>query len=200
MSHGSILVAHMLPTMLLLALLTLGCLGGAAASDLRVYGKPICNEKTPLSSKDGRHTVRKQPHLQTSNGIRRSLDLETLNIHVTPTSSKISLPTMIKLYPPTAKPLHLHANLPMRFGRESDASNDRSPKSTPNLPQRFGRSWEVIRMRAECPDVGEASSPTLPQSFGRNSLYRSLFWTLANTRPLNVDWQWPREFDLPENL
>ncbi|XP_029918830.1 pro-FMRFamide-related neuropeptide VF [Myripristis murdjan] len=162
------------------ALLMLGHHDRIAAFDLQVYGKSIRN--------DSRHTVRRQPHQQTSNGIRRSLDFENFNIHVAPTSSKISLPTMVRLYPPTAKPLHMHANLPLRFGREYDSDDDRLPKSSPNLPQRFGRSWEVIRMCAECPDVEESSLPTLPQRFGRSSLSWSLFRTLASDWPLNTDW------------
>uniref|UniRef100_A0A668A848 Uncharacterized protein n=1 Tax=Myripristis murdjan TaxID=586833 RepID=A0A668A848_9TELE len=137
----------------------------------------------------------------TSNGIRRSLDFENFNIHVAPTSSKISLPTMVRLYPPTAKPLHMHANLPLRFGREYDSDDDRLPKSSPNLPQRFGRSWEVIRMCAECPDVEESSLPTLPQRFGRSSLSWSLFRTLASDWPLNTDWySSSEENDMHENL
>ncbi|XP_040909757.1 pro-FMRFamide-related neuropeptide VF [Toxotes jaculatrix] len=185
----------MLTTMFLSVLLMLGGLGGAAASDLQVYGKSIHKDKTLLSSQDGRHTARKQPHQQTKGEIRRSLDLESFNVHVTPTTSKISLPTIIKLYPPVAKPLHLHANMPMRFGRESDPSDDRAPNSNPNMPQRFGRSWEVIQMCAECPRVREAPDPVLPQRFGRNSLYWSLLGTLNNEELLNTGLHWAEDFD-----
>uniref|UniRef100_A0A4W6EJF9 Uncharacterized protein n=1 Tax=Lates calcarifer TaxID=8187 RepID=A0A4W6EJF9_LATCA len=104
---------------------------------------------------------------------RRSLDLESFNMHVTPTASKISLPSIIRLYPPTAKPLHMHANMPMRFGRESHPGDDK-----------------VIRMCAECPDVHEARNPELPQRFGRNSLYWRLLRTLANEQL-----HWTEDFD-----
>lgn len=125
---------------------------------------------------------------QTKSGIRRSLDLESFNVHVTPTTSKISLPTIIKLYPPTVKPLHLHANMPMRFGRESNPDDDRSPSSIPNMPQRFGRSWEVIQMCTEC--LGDRETLKLPQKLGRNSLYWSLLRTLANAQLLNTGLHW----------
>ncbi|GLD57876.1 uncharacterized protein AKAME5_001004300 [Lates japonicus] len=169
----------MLTTVFLSALLMLGGVRGAAASDLQVYGQSIHSDKTLVSREDGRHTVRRQTHQQTNEN-RRSLDLESFNMHVTPTAGKISLPSIIRLYPPTAKPLHMHANMPMRFGRESHPGDDKVPNSTPNMPQRFGRSWEVIRMCAECPYVHEARNPELPQRFGRNSLYWRLLRTLAN--------------------
>ncbi|KAM7384044.1 hypothetical protein PAMA_011408 [Pampus argenteus] len=174
----------MLTTILLLALLMLGGLGGATVSDIQVFGKSIHSDRTLLSSNDGRHTVRKQPHQQTKSEYRRSLDLESFNMHVSPTTSKISLPTIIKLYPPTDKPLHMHANMPMRFGRESDPSDDKSPNAPPNMPQRFGRSWEVIRMCAECPDAREAPCPALLQRFGR-SPYWCLLRTLYNAQLLH---------------
>lgn len=52
---------NMLTTVFLSALLMLE---GAAAADLQVYRKSIHGDKTLLSSDDGRHTVRKQPHQQ----------------------------------------------------------------------------------------------------------------------------------------
>ncbi|XP_053190526.1 pro-FMRFamide-related neuropeptide VF [Scomber japonicus] len=185
----------MLTAILLSVLLMLGRLGGAVVSDPQVYGKSIHSDKTLPSSNDGRHTVRKQPHQQTRSELRRSLDPNSFNIQVNPTTSRISLPTIIKLYQPTPKPLHLHANMPMRFGRDSDPADDRSPNSTPNLPQRFGRSWEVIHMCADCPDVQEASRPVLSQRFGRNSLYLSLLRTLANTQSLKPGLLWEEDFD-----
>lgn len=128
--------------------------------------------------------------LQAKSEIRRSLDLESFNVHVTPTSSKLNLPTIIRLYPPTATPLHMHANMPMRFGRDSNPGEDRSPNSNPNMPQRFGRSWEVIQMCAECPGVQEAPNPVQPQRFGRKRLYWSLLRTLANAHLLNSGLHW----------
>ncbi|XP_027143314.1 pro-FMRFamide-related neuropeptide VF [Larimichthys crocea] len=184
----------MLTMLVLSTLLMLGGLGGAAASDLQVYGKASYSDRTFLSSNDGRHVAKKQPHQQTKSGIRRSLDLESFNVHVTPTTSKISLPTIIKLYPPTVKPLHLHANMPMRFGRESNPDDDRSPSSIPNMPQRFGRSWEVIQMCTEC--LGDRETLKLPQKLGRNSLYWSLLRTLANAQLLNTGLHWAEDFGL----
>uniref|UniRef100_A0A8C6T573 Uncharacterized protein n=1 Tax=Neogobius melanostomus TaxID=47308 RepID=A0A8C6T573_9GOBI len=67
------------------------------------------------------------------NSHHRSLDLEAFNIHVAPTTSEINLPTIIRLYPPTAKPLQLSGNMPLRFGR------DDGPSSNNHLPLRFGR-------------------------------------------------------------
>ncbi|XP_070778332.1 pro-FMRFamide-related neuropeptide VF [Enoplosus armatus] len=185
----------MLTMVFLSTLLLLGGLGGAAASDLQVYGKSIHSDKTLLNSDDGRHTVRKQPQQQTKSAIRRSLDLDSFNIHVTPTASKISLPTIIKLYPPTAKPLHQHSNMPMRFGRESSPGDDRSPNSNPNMPQRFGRTLEENKMCAECPGVPEAPNPVLPQRFGRNNPYWSLLKTLATVQLLNTGLHWAEDFD-----
>ncbi|XP_072226213.1 pro-FMRFamide-related neuropeptide VF [Leuresthes tenuis] len=189
----------MLTTVVLSALLMLGGLGGAAASDLHAFGKSMHSDNALQSSKDGRHTVRKQTHQQAKSGIRRSLDLENFNIHVTPTTSKISLPTIIKLYPPTAKPLHMHANMPMRFGRESSPSDERVPNSSPNMPQRFGRSWKVIRMCAECREVREAPSPVLPQRFGRNAPFWSLLRTLASEQLLNAGLHWTEDVDNPSS-
>ncbi|XP_041811878.1 pro-FMRFamide-related neuropeptide VF [Chelmon rostratus] len=182
----------MLTALFLSTLLMLGGLGGAAASDLQVYGKSVHSDNT-LSRGDGGRTARKQPHLQTKGEIRRSLDLGSFNVQVTPTTSKISQPAIVKLYPPTAKPLHLHANMPMRFGRENNPGDDRSPNSTPNMPQRFGRSWEIIQMCAECPGAREAA--VSPQRFGRNSLFWSLLKTLANAQLLNTGLHWAEDFD-----
>ncbi|XP_031710169.1 pro-FMRFamide-related neuropeptide VF [Anarrhichthys ocellatus] len=183
----------MLTAVFLLALLMLGGLGGAAASHLQVYGKSINSDKTLMSSNDGGHTVKKQPHQQSE--IRRSLDLESYNVLVTPRTNKISLPSIIKLYPPTAKPLHLHGNMPMRFGRESVPGDDKSPNSPPNMPQRFGRSWGAIQLFTEGPNVREAQNPVLPQRFGRSSPYRRLLRTLVNEKLLNTGLHWAKDFD-----
>ncbi|XP_013866639.1 pro-FMRFamide-related neuropeptide VF [Austrofundulus limnaeus] len=178
----------MLTTVIMLALLMLGGLRGAAASDFHVFGKSIHDDETLQSSSSDRILLRKQPRQQMTSGIRRSLDLESFKLHVTPATSKISLPTIIKLYPPTAKPLHMHANMPLRFGR--DSSDDRAPNSSPNMPQRFGRSWELLQMCGECRDVREAPSPVLPQRFGRNVPYWSLLRTLASEHLLNTGLSW----------
>ncbi|XP_034748418.1 pro-FMRFamide-related neuropeptide VF [Etheostoma cragini] len=177
------------------ALLMLVGLGGAAASDLHVYGKSIHSDKTFLSVNDGRRTLNQQPHHQTNSEIRRSLDLKSLNAHVTPTTSKISLSNFIKLHQLPAKPGRLHANMPMRFGREIIPDNDKDPDLTPIMPQRFGRSWEVIRMCAECPDGRAALNPVWPQRFGSSGPYWSLLRTLANAPLVNNGNHWPDIFD-----
>ncbi|XP_035039635.1 pro-FMRFamide-related neuropeptide VF [Hippoglossus stenolepis] len=175
----------MLTIVFLTALLMLGCLGGAAASDL--YRKSIHSDKTMLGGEDGRHTVRRQPHQQTKGEIRKSLDLESFHMRVTPATSKISLPTIIKLHPPAAKPVHMHANMPLRFGRQIDPDDDKAPNS-PNMPQRFGRSRG--QMCTKCPPVDLAPNPGLPQRFGRRSLYWSLFKTLATEQLLKTGLHW----------
>lgn len=106
--------------------------------------------------------------LQVKSKSHRSLDLESFKIQVTPTTSKVSLPTIVRLFSPTVRPLHKHINMPMRFGRNSVPNDDQN--STPNMPQRFGRSWKVIQLRAEC-------QPHRPL---RNSQYWSPLRTLAN--------------------
>ncbi|XP_059206478.1 pro-FMRFamide-related neuropeptide VF [Centropristis striata] len=186
----------MLTTVFLSGLLMLGGLGGAAVSDSQVNGRSIHNDKTFLASDAGRHTVRKQPHQQTKSEIRRSLDLESFNIHVAPTTSRISLPTIIKLYPPTVKPPHLHVNMPLRFGRESIPDDDQTPNSNPNMPQRFGRSWELICMCSECPDIQEVQNPVLPHRFGRKSPFCSLLRILANAQLLNTGLHWAENVDI----
>ncbi|XP_040044803.2 pro-FMRFamide-related neuropeptide VF [Gasterosteus aculeatus] len=180
-------------TTFLSALLMLGGLGGEAASDSQVYRKSMNSDRTLLSSNGGGHTVRKQPHQQTTSEIRRSVDLESFRILSTPRTYKISLPNVIKLYPPTATPIHLHANMPMRFGRESDPADDTS--STHNMPQRFGRSWGGIQRCAEGPKIREAPGPVLPQRFGRSSPYRSLLRTLVNKKLFNTGLYWDEDFD-----
>ncbi|XP_038156187.1 pro-FMRFamide-related neuropeptide VF [Cyprinodon tularosa] len=183
----------MLAAAILSVLLTLGGLGGAAASDLHIFGKSFYNDGTLRSSSDDRYTVRKQQSQQMASGIRRSLDLESFKLHMTPATSRMSLPTIIKLYPPTAKPLHMHANMPLRFGR--DSNDERVPNSSPNMPQRFGRSWELIQMCGECREVRDSPSPVLPQRFGRNVPYWSLLRTLASDDLVDTGLHWTQDFD-----
>ncbi|XP_055081467.1 pro-FMRFamide-related neuropeptide VF [Periophthalmus magnuspinnatus] len=142
----------------LCVLLILGSLGGAAASQVQIYGKSVYGGLR--SGYVGRQTAR--GHLTRSpskNTIHRSLDLEAFNLHVTPTASKISLPTIIRLYPPTAKPLHLHANMPLRFGRANNPAHD-SP-TNPNMPLRFGRNSDFAH--------NHHVIPNMPLRFGRDS-------------------------------
>ncbi|KAL3044049.1 hypothetical protein OYC64_003809 [Pagothenia borchgrevinki] len=185
-------------------MLTVALLLMLGASDLQVHGTFINRDKTLQSSDYGRHSVRKQQ--QTKSDIRKSLDLESYKVHVNPTTSRISGPTIIKLHPPTAKPLYLHANIPMRFGRENLPGDDIT-----QLPQRFGRSWDLC---AECREVRETQLPQrfgrswdlcaecredreaqLPQRFGRRSPFWSLLRTMTKAQILNAGLQWAAVFD-----
>nr|QTW97892.1 gonadotropin-inhibitory hormone [Carassius auratus x (Cyprinus carpio x Carassius auratus)] len=98
--------------------------------------------------------------------IPRSLELEDFTLNVAPTSSRVSSPTILRLHPIIKKPTHLHANLPLRFGRDAQMNaRDRASKSTINLPQRFGRSCTM------CERSGTGPSATLPQRFGRDNIF-----------------------------
>ncbi|XP_055013089.1 pro-FMRFamide-related neuropeptide VF [Boleophthalmus pectinirostris] len=141
----------------LFVLLMLGGLGGAA-SQVQIYGKSVYGGmKSGYVGRPGSggHLTR----TPSKNTIHRSLDLEAFNLHVTPTSSRISLPTVIRLYPPTAKPLHLHANMPLRFGRANGPAHDGS--TNPNMPLRFGRNSDPARH--------QPANPNMPLRFGRDS-------------------------------
>lgn len=139
--------------------------------------------------------------LQIKNTLHRSLDLESFNIGVTPTASKINLPTIIRLYPPTAKPRHLHANMPLRFGRDnsldnrnhpsnpnmplrfgrdSDFPHDHSSSNNHNMPQRFGRSWKVVQMCRQCTARGKTPRTEQIQTIKRDGVYWSLLQTLQS--------------------
>ncbi|XP_068189726.1 pro-FMRFamide-related neuropeptide VF [Antennarius striatus] len=141
----------------------------------RLGGKPIHSDKT-LSTNDGRHSVRKQPHQQIKQELRRSLDLQRFKVHMTPTTGKITFPNILKLDPPISNPLHLHTNLPLRFGRNSNDNEVRTANSTPNMPQRFGRSWGVTQPCTYCSNIQDA--PKKPQRPGRSSLFQSLLRSL----------------------
>lgn len=119
--------------------------------------------------------------MQIKSSSRRSLDLESLRIQVTPTASRSSLPTIVRLYPPTDKPLHMHANIPLRFGRGGVAGEDQ----TPNLPQRFGRSWKVLQLCTECLRLQR-----LPKQHHRLVRDWSLVRTLANDQLVNMGLHW----------
>uniref|UniRef100_A0A8C8F0B2 Uncharacterized protein n=2 Tax=Oncorhynchus tshawytscha TaxID=74940 RepID=A0A8C8F0B2_ONCTS len=159
-------------TMSMFTLVILGCLGfqGVMASDSRAYRMSMTNDN------DG-HTTSQRQDPQTSNEIPRSIEVDDFKINVVPTSGKVSLaPTMVRLYPPPVKTSHLHANLPLRFGRDSLPDDTHSPKTTLNLPQRFGRAQGSGATEPtsciECPHVGTLPSATLPQRFGRNEFNR----------------------------
>ncbi|CAL8294369.1 unnamed protein product [Merluccius merluccius] len=166
----------MLHTVLVLGVLALAGAVGAAASEQVFYGKPVRSEKT--FSVEGRHVGRKRPGLQAIGEMRRSMDLAELDMQpVSPTNGKVRLPTMVRLNPLIAKPPSQYADLPLRFGRQSEPQIDRT-LSIPNLPQRFGRAC------AECPDVDDAARPpaTPHQQWLSviNWPYRSPLWSAIN--------------------
>ncbi|KAK2887403.1 hypothetical protein QQF64_013470 [Cirrhinus molitorella] len=98
--------------------------------------------------------------------IPRSLEIKDFTLNVAPTSGRVSSPTILRLHPIVTKPTHLHANLPLRFGRETQmTSRERASKSNINLPQRFGRSCTMCARSVNGP------SATLPQRFGRRNMY-----------------------------
>ncbi|XP_061737446.1 pro-FMRFamide-related neuropeptide VF [Nerophis ophidion] len=162
-------------TILLSALLMamgVGLGGGTPVSDLKVSGKSIQGWIAPQSDDHGRTAARRQTHKEQNGDKRRSLDLESFKIYVTPTTTKMGLPRIVKLYPPTAKPANMHANMPMRFGRENVPGDD---KSQPNMPQRFGRSREERPKCAEC--FGDQRKwPKSPYWRLLSMLARAQFW------------------------
>uniref|UniRef100_A0A672FUE4 Uncharacterized LOC115380997 n=1 Tax=Salarias fasciatus TaxID=181472 RepID=A0A672FUE4_SALFA len=175
--------------------LVLGGLGGTATSDFQMLEKSLHRDKSLLSDPGGRHSVRRQPHQQMKTESRKSLGIDHLNIHVAPTTSRFSLPTIIKLFPPTARPLHMHANMPLRFGRDGNTGDGNGPNLTPNLPQRFGRAREELRVCEKCRQVREATNPVLPQRFGRNIPNWSLLRALASEQLSTTGLHWAEDFD-----
>lgn len=96
--------------------------------------------------------------------------MEDFALSVAPTSSRVDSPTILRLYPLSAKPAQPHANMPLRFGRDS-VNMQRTPKSTINLPQRFGRH-------------SDNPSATLPQMFDlRNFLFGDPILILDSPSP-----------------
>lgn len=103
--------------------------------------------------------------------------MESFNIQVSPTSGRVSLPTIIELYPPTLQPSHRHVNMPMRFGRDSvhDHDDDHISTSNANMPQRFGRSRKALQPSGDCPEArGVPSPPFRYARKGSLSLIRTL--------------------------
>ncbi|KAM3596976.1 uncharacterized protein V6R79_023791 [Siganus canaliculatus] len=172
-------------SMLFLSSILILSVGAVAVSSSLVNGKSV-QGATALSSDGGNYTVGK--HQPAKRDIRRSLDVESFRKPEISTMSKISLPIMIKLHPPTARPFRLHANMPMRFGRGDFLDDDKAPETTPNMPQRFGRSGEETQQCADCSSFQETSK--LPQRLGRQSLYWSLLGTLANAQILKTSLHW----------
>ncbi|KAF7686213.1 hypothetical protein HF521_015575 [Silurus meridionalis] len=106
--------------------------------------------------------------------------MDDSTVSMAPTSiGRLTSPTILRLHPLLAKTTHAHANLPLRFGRDS-THMQRMPKSSINLPQRFGRSGNTkpnsgLRC-AMCRRTESPPSATLPQRFGkRNLLFRDPF-------------------------
>ncbi|KAF4100563.1 hypothetical protein G5714_018759 [Onychostoma macrolepis] len=89
--------------------------------------------------------------------IPRSLEIEDFILNVAPTSARVSSPSILRLHPIITKPSHMHANLPLRFGRDTQMTPRERAKSNINLPQRFGRSCTM------CVRSGTRLSATLPQ-------------------------------------
>nr|XP_055076567.1 pro-FMRFamide-related neuropeptide VF isoform X1 [Misgurnus anguillicaudatus] len=122
--------------------------------------------KWPLPSNSGPHRFTWGEFPRNTQEIPRSLDLEDFTLNVAPTSGRVSSPTIVRLHPIVSQS-YKYATLPMRFGRDAQASSsDRAPKSNIiNLPQRFGRSCTI------CARSGIGPSATLPQRFGRRNAF-----------------------------
>ncbi|XP_036371946.1 pro-FMRFamide-related neuropeptide VF [Megalops cyprinoides] len=154
-------------------MLTLGMLGCLAPGGV-TCARPV---EYALSSADTRHAEEQRLYPQASHENLRSLEMDDFTLKEAPTTTKVSSPTILKLYPSAGRPTLLHANLPLRFGRASSWGAVRMPKSALNLPQRFGRS-QVLDAPVplpchQCTRSGGVASPsaTLPQRFGRTALY-----------------------------
>ncbi|KAK7139191.1 hypothetical protein R3I93_016352 [Phoxinus phoxinus] len=142
-----------------LVFLALGILSSFMLSEVSALRLPL-----PLDSDPNRFTWGQFP--ENAQEIPRSLNIEDFALDEAPTSGRVSSPTILRLHPIMAKPAHMHANLPLRFGRDAQVgTGDRAPKSTINLPQRFGRSCTM------CARAGSAPSATFPQKFGRRNIF-----------------------------
>ncbi|XP_063041421.1 pro-FMRFamide-related neuropeptide VF [Engraulis encrasicolus] len=123
------------------------------------------------ASEEGDHIGQRTQYMTDRH--RRSFNIEDFPLTVVPTSARVSSPLVLRLHPPVAKPSHLNANLPLRFGRSSETTESEqikeqhqtsSKSSFLNLPQRFGRQQEDC---SRCARSGAPPSATLPQRFGR---------------------------------
>ncbi|XP_066531755.1 pro-FMRFamide-related neuropeptide VF [Hoplias malabaricus] len=144
--------------------LTLGILSSLLVQDVSAVRLPLTGDNDPNTIPNGIFS-------ESNQDIPRSLEMEEFSFNVVPTSGRMSSPTILRLHPISAKPSHLHANLPLRFGR--DAYIERTPKSSINLPQRFGRSQSVDLTSGQlCTECRRESPPsaTLPQRFGRRNI------------------------------
>ncbi|NP_001076418.1 pro-FMRFamide-related neuropeptide VF precursor [Danio rerio] len=139
--------------------LALGILSSFMLSEVTALRLPLSGERDLNGFTWGQFSENAQE-------IPRSLEIQDFTLNVAPTSGGASSPTILRLHPIIPKPAHLHANLPLRFGRDAQpGTGDRAPKSTINLPQRFGRSCTM------CARSGTGPSATLPQRFGRRNIF-----------------------------
>ncbi|XP_041932809.1 pro-FMRFamide-related neuropeptide VF [Alosa sapidissima] len=133
------------------------------------------------ASEYSQHISHKSHYIQPYHEKPRSLNIEDFPLTVLPTRSRAHSPIVLKLHPSAGKPSHLHANLPLRFGRTTGVLLRKepqiSPKSSLNLPQRFGRS-EVC---SKCRRSGTPPSATLPQRFGRRNVLDAIGWLPIRT-------------------
>ncbi|KAG9280049.1 pro-FMRFamide-related neuropeptide VF [Astyanax mexicanus] len=146
--------------------LTLGILSSLLYQD-------VSGVRLPLIDDSESNRIPTAIFSENNQDVPRSLEMEELSFNVVPTSGRASSPTILRLHPISAKPSHLHANLPLRFGRE--VFIQRTPKSAINLPQRFGRSQDPDPSSGQlCTECRRAESPpsaTLPQRFGRRNIF-----------------------------
>nr|XP_057903832.1 pro-FMRFamide-related neuropeptide VF [Doryrhamphus excisus] len=184
----------MVITILLSALLlmTAGLDAGVVVSDLKVSGKSIHGGKALQSGDHGRHTVRKHTHQEKNGDVQRSLDPDHFKIYISPTTSKTSLPSIVKINHPKTQPTHMHVNIPLRFGREDIPDEDTSQHK---LPQRFGRSGEEIPTCAE-----RFGDPELLHRKWIKSPYWRLLRMLASAQIWNMCLYWSEDFDLTTRM
>ncbi|KAG7325582.1 hypothetical protein KOW79_010507 [Hemibagrus wyckioides] len=145
--------------------LTLGILSSLVFPDVSTLKLPLAGNI---------NTITRRIFLKSNEDLPRSLEMEDSTMTMAPTSSgKINSPTILRLHPLLANSAHAHANLPLRFGRDS-AHMQRVPKSSINLPQRFGRSrTNKPTFGLQCTMCRRTENPpsaTLPQRFGRRNL------------------------------
>ncbi|KTF77195.1 hypothetical protein cypCar_00042573 [Cyprinus carpio] len=141
-----------------LLFLALGTLSSFMLKEVTALRLPLPDDSDP-----DRFTWGQFP--ENAQEIPRSLEIEDFTLNIAPTSTHVSSPTILRLHPKITKPTHLHPNLPLRFGRDTEMTPRERAKSNINLPQRFGRSCTM------CVRSGTGLSATLPQRFGRRNIF-----------------------------
>uniref|UniRef100_A0AAV2K9G9 Uncharacterized protein n=1 Tax=Knipowitschia caucasica TaxID=637954 RepID=A0AAV2K9G9_KNICA len=139
-----------------------------AGAEVQIYGE---------ASHMSRHSARRPQRTKSSSktSVHRSLDLEALTLQASPSTSRSSLPAVVRLFPPTSKPAPLPLNMPLRFGRTNTVQDlDNSGPVNPNLPMRFGRDNANLPMRfgrdnAHLPMRFGRDNSNLPMRFGRDN-------------------------------